>query len=87
MNLFHFFTILKNILKILKNERHDTNFGYVFITRFHFTHKNFLDEWTNSYTVIVSIFLKNAIFINIEIFFIIHMDSEKSINLFKIKKV
>ena len=32
------------------------NFAYVFVARFHITHKNFSGDWANSWAVIASIF-------------------------------
>ena len=73
-------------MKISKNERNVTNFGYVFATRFHVTHKNFLDDWTNSGKVIASIVFKNGIFKNMKKKIgKNHVNSEKSINSLKIK--
>ena len=57
-----FFTILKTNLKILKNERNVTSFGCAFLTRFHITHNNFSGDWSNSCSVIVSIFFQKRYF-------------------------
>ena len=50
-----FFTILKKKIYVLKNYLNFTNFGYIFITRFHITLENFPGDWTNSFTIIASI--------------------------------
>ena len=54
--------IFFKFLKILKNERNITNFGYVFVSRFNIRNKNFSDDWTNSCTVIASIFFQKRYF-------------------------
>ena len=59
----------------------------VFVPRCHITHKNFPGDWTNSCTVISSIFFKSGILKNIKKIEKIRMDSKKSINLFQTKKI
>ena len=49
-------------LKILKNERNVTNFGYVFVMRFRITHTNIPWDWTNSCPFIGSIFFQKRCF-------------------------
>ena len=57
-----------------------------FVPRFYMTHTNFPGDWTNSCTVIASIFFENAILKHIKQIEKIHMDSEKSMNSFEMKK-
>ena len=66
INFFNFILRFRIFLKILKNERNLTNFEYVFVTRFHITHKNFPNDRDNNCTVIASIFCKYGIFINVK---------------------
>ena len=47
---------LKIILKILKNQRNDTNFRYMFVKGFYITLKNYPSYYTNSFTVVPVIF-------------------------------
>ena len=56
------FSILSTFSKKILNERNVTNLGYVFVPRFHITHKNFLGNWTNSCTVTASIFFQKWYF-------------------------
>ena len=86
MNFFNFFYVFEHFLTILKTERNVTKFEYVVVTRFHIKHNNFLAGGTNSCTVIALIFFKNVLLKNINRFKQIHMNSEKSINSFEIKK-
>ena len=79
MIFFNFFYVFE----ILKNERNNTNFRYVFVPRFHIMHKNFSGVWTNGYSLI---FYKNIILINVKKIEKNHTDSVKSIDLFKVKK-
>ena len=57
-----FLTLLESVLKILKNKRNVTNLAYVFVPRFHITRKNFPGYWSNSCTVIASIFFQKWYF-------------------------
>ena len=57
-----FFYVSENFFENFKNERNVTNFGYVFVPRFHITHKNFSGDWTGSFTVITSIFFPKRYF-------------------------
>ena len=52
------YVIEKKNVKILKNPRNLTNFGYVFIARFHISPKNFPSDLSNTCTVIDSIFFQ-----------------------------
>ena len=81
-----YFTFMKVFSKIFKNERNVTNFGYVVGISFYITHKNFQGDWVNSCTVVASILFKNDIFVNVKKIEKIRMRSQKSINLFEIKK-
>ena len=74
------FYVSFTFLNFKKKKRDVTNFEYVFVTRFHITHKNFVDNWINSCTVIVSI-KKNSISIRVKKIEKIYMDSQKSIFL------
>ena len=60
-----FFTFLKIVKNFFLNERNVTNLGYVFVTRFvtnRIAHKNFQgDDWTNSCTIIASIFFQKLL--------------------------
>ena len=50
------FTFLKKKIEFSKKDRNFTIFGYVFVTRYHITLKNFSGNETNSFPVIASIF-------------------------------
>ena len=56
---FQFFSTLLIFFLTLKNERNVANFGYVFVKKFHITSKNFPEDWSNGYTVLVSICFQN----------------------------
>ena len=58
------YEIFQFFFETLKNERNVMNFGY-FLPRFNITLKTFLDDWTNSFTVIASIFLLKMVSKNI----------------------
>ena len=74
-------------MKIWTNERNVTNFGYVFVPRFHITRKNFPDDLTNSRMFLVSICrFKNGISEYVKKIEKILMDFEQLINLFEMKK-
>ena len=83
MNFFNYCLRFRIFFLILKNERNITNFRCVFVTRFYITHKNFLSDITNRYSLNL---FKYGIFINVKKIEKIHMESEKSINSFKRKK-
>ena len=78
LNFFNFFAFLK----ILKYERNVTNFGYVIVSRFHITHKNF-PEQLHGCSIIFFFFYKSSVLDNVKKIEKIHMDSEKSINSFE----
>ena len=80
-NRYEFFQVF---FPILRKERNITRFGYVFVTTV--THKNFSGNWTNSCTIIASIFFENGIFMNVKKNEENRMDSRKSINSFEMKK-
>ena len=69
----------------MKNERNVTKFGYVFVPKFHIVHKSFPGDLTNEHGWILN-FLKNSILKDVKKIENIHMNSEKSINSFEIKK-
>ena len=73
--------------KNLKNERYVMDFGYVFIPKFHITHKNFSGDWSNFlHSCSLIFFSKNGILKNVKKIEKIQLDSEKSINSFGMKK-
>ena len=62
------------------------NVAYIFVYRFHIIHKNFFGDWTNNCTFLASIFFINGILKVVEKIEKIHMDFEKSINSFEMKR-
>ena len=53
---YSFFTFLKFLIEISKNERNFPNFAYVFVIRFHVKSNNFPVIKTKSFTVIAFVF-------------------------------
>ena len=66
------------MFEIFKKERIRMNFGYVFVA-------GFPSNYANSFTVIASFFSRMKFLQNVKIEKI-HMDSEKLINLFEMRK-
>ena len=64
----------------LNNERNVTNFGYIFLTRFHVTHENFSGDWTKLQLFFFFFLFKNGIFANVK------KNWKKSYEFWKINK-
>ena len=52
---FLFLILLKSFFETLENKHNITNLGYVFVSIFYIILRNFLGNWTNSFTIIALI--------------------------------